>query len=551
MLCMIASLLILSTLLSFGVSAVEPTYRDVEYATVDSVSLKLDVYLPNTRTNGAISDQSQPVARPVIVWIHGGAWKSGSKADVPITPLLSAGFAIASVDYRLSPVAPFPAQLHDIKAAIRFLRANHQRFQLDADRFVMAGSSAGGHLAALAGVTDRVRELEGNLGHADVSSRVQAIVSFYGASNLQTILAQSTPYGLNVRIPALELFLGGQPDAKPELAKLASPVAHVDSSDPPLWLFHGDQDPQMPINQAHELYGAYQRANLPVSFEVLHYAKHGGPEFFQEQRLRTLSTELLHALAADSTSGARNKVDASTPDDGLRASVHQLSPEEFASLPSIHAFRDQPSDQFLIPWKDLRSGHPYLGVDAMKPHTGAHLYFKFPEIELDESRPESYPPIYAVADGIVTRVDQAFRLRPVYFPSLDTTRANLRYGVDITFAKSGNHPVSFHYSIEPMVDPGSLDFYKPFIWVTAGQHVRKGDVIATMYLPPDLKDAENSHIHFNLNCDRNFQAPSIFTNSVNAAFSAVWEKQRLREDWPIPACMGWRLGSNEDPFLKD
>jgi Prolyl oligopeptidase family len=96
-----------------------------------------------------------------------------------------------------------------------------------------------------------------------------------------------------VRVPALELFLGGQPDAKPELARLASPVAHVDRNDPPLWLYHGDQDPQMPINQAHELHGAYKRAGLPVSFEVLHDAKHGGPEFFHEERLRKLSEELL------------------------------------------------------------------------------------------------------------------------------------------------------------------------------------------------------------------------------------------------------------------
>jgi acetyl esterase/lipase len=270
----------------------EPTHRDLEYAKASSTSLRLDLYLPSERA-----------VRPVIVWIHGGAWRSGSKSDVPITPMLSAGFAIASVDYRLSPEAPFPAQMHDIKAAIRFLRANCDRFQLDSNRFVISGSSAGGHLAALAGVSDGVADLEGTLGeHLQVSSRVQSIVSFFGASNLQTILAQSTPFGLNVRVPALDLFLGGQPDAKPELARLASPVAHVDRNDPPLWLYHGDQDPQMPINQAHELQGAYQRASLPVSFEVLHNSKHGGAEFFQEERLRKLSDALLQTL--ETSSGA-------------------------------------------------------------------------------------------------------------------------------------------------------------------------------------------------------------------------------------------------------
>ncbi len=278
---------LVSWLLLFAVgNAVEPTFRDVEYATVGSKSLKLDLYLP-----------AEQAVRPVIVWVHGGAWRSGSKTDVPITPMLSAGFAIASVDYRLSPEAPFPAQIHDIKAAIRFLRANQEKYPLDSNRFVIAGASAGGHLAALAGVSDGVTELEGNVGqHLKVSSRVQSIVSFFGASNLQTILAQSTPFGLNMRVPALELFLGGQPDAKPELARLASPVAHVDSNDPPLWLFHGDQDPQMPISQAHELQGAYKRAGLPVNFAVLHNSRHGGPEFFQEEILRKLSEDVLQAL---------------------------------------------------------------------------------------------------------------------------------------------------------------------------------------------------------------------------------------------------------------
>lgn len=277
---------------------VEPTVRDVEYATVETKSLKLDLYSPPELAGEPLK------ARPLVVWIHGGAWRSGSKSDVPITSVMSSGFAIASVEYRLSPEAPFPAQIHDIKAAIRFMRANSDRYQLDPKRFVIAGASAGGHLAALAGVSDGVAELDGKLGeHLQVSSRVEAIVSFFGASNLQTILAQSTPFGLNMRVPALELFLGGQPDTKPELARLASPVAHVDANDPPLWLYHGDQDPQMPINQAHELQGAYKRANLPVRFEVLHNSKHGGPEFFQEDRLQKLCDEMLLAFSATGSAG--------------------------------------------------------------------------------------------------------------------------------------------------------------------------------------------------------------------------------------------------------
>ncbi|MEO2017825.1 MAG: alpha/beta hydrolase [Fuerstiella sp.] len=268
----------LLSLCPIHVTAVEPTYRDVVYATVGEQELRLDVYTPQkTRT----AQKS-----PVIVWIHGGAWRAGSKNKVPVAKLVDRGFAIASVDYRLSPVAKFPAQIHDIKAAIRFLRANAATYRLDPDRFVIAGSSAGGHLAALVGVSNGVAELEGTVGkHATQSSDVQSIVSFYGAANLQTILSQSTPHGLSVRVPALELLLGGQPIDQPDLAKLASPVAHVDASDPPLLLIHGDQDPQMPINQAHELHGKYKQLRLTVDFEVVHGGAHGGKRFFDDRML--------------------------------------------------------------------------------------------------------------------------------------------------------------------------------------------------------------------------------------------------------------------------
>jgi acetyl esterase/lipase len=244
--------------------------------------------------------RSGPPAREVeyaqIVWVHGGAWRSGSKGEMPLGDLLEDGFAIASVDYRLSTVAKFPAQAHDIKAAIRFLRGHASELGIDARQIVIAGGSAGGHLAALVGMTNRNRELEGAEGNGDQSSDVQAIVSFFGASNLTTILSQSTPHGLSVRVPALELLLGGQPDQKPELAKLASPVFHVDAGDPPLLLIHGDQDPQMPINQTHELVGAYQKAKCRVQFEVIHGAGHGGKAFFDATRLRVVKEFLEKAV---------------------------------------------------------------------------------------------------------------------------------------------------------------------------------------------------------------------------------------------------------------
>ena len=248
---------------------------DLVYGVADGTELKLDLYLPK-----------DIVSPPLLVYVHGGAWRGGSKdQNVRAWPFVDDGYALASVDFRLSGDAVFPAQIHDIKAAIRFLRANAIRLGYDASRIAVLGSSSGAHLAALVGVTNGHAGLEGKIGdHPEQSSDVQAIVSYYGASNLTTILGQSTPYGLSVREPALSLLLGGPLDKKIELARLASPVFHVDPSDPPLLLLHGDQDPQMPINQSHELHHAYKENGLQVRFEVVHGAAHGGDEFNDEKR---------------------------------------------------------------------------------------------------------------------------------------------------------------------------------------------------------------------------------------------------------------------------
>ncbi len=255
---------------------------DIEYGTVGGIALKLDLHRP------------QAARAPLVVYVHGGAWRAGSKSDVPVAGLLDHGFAIASVDYRLSTQARFPAQIHDIKAAIRFLRAKSDELHLETKQIAIIGSSAGGHLAALVGVTNGHQELEGRIGgHLDQSSDVQAIVSLYGASNLQSILGQSTEFGLTVRIPALKLLLGDVPDAIPDLAKLASPVAHLDKNDPPLLLIHGDADPQMPPQQSAEFQMAYPGR---VTYITLPGSKHGGPEFYDDERTRLMADFIKQAF---------------------------------------------------------------------------------------------------------------------------------------------------------------------------------------------------------------------------------------------------------------
>lgn len=278
-----------------GAEAEPRVVRDVPFASVGKSELRFDLYVP----------RAAPVAG-LVVWVHGGAWRAGSRASVDLLGLTGRGWAIASVDYRLSPVARFPAQVHDIKAAIRFLRRHASEYGYPASTIVIAGSSAGAHLAALVGVTNGNAELEGKVGSdGQHSSDVQAIVSLYGASNLTTILQQSTPHGLNVRVPALELLLGARPEAAAELARLASPVFQVDARDPPLYLSHGDQDNQMPINQSHELAGAYERLGLPVRFDVMHGSGHGGPAFTSPEALAHIDEFLRRHLAG--ASGASPK----------------------------------------------------------------------------------------------------------------------------------------------------------------------------------------------------------------------------------------------------
>jgi acetyl esterase/lipase len=246
---------------------------NVSYAQVNGLDLKLDIYLPASVENP-----------PLLVYIHGGAWRRGSKDDLPTEAFIDDGYALASVEFRMSSEVKFPAQIHDIKAAVRFLRGNADDYGYDASKVGIYGTSSGGHLVSVMAVSNGNAMMEGLLGnYTDQSSDVHAVVSYYGASNLTSILNQSTPHGLSVRKPALDLFIGGQPEDQQVLARLASPVFHVDANSAPLLMLHGDQDTQMPINQSHELHHAYQQQGVEVQLEVVHGAAHGGPLFVSDK----------------------------------------------------------------------------------------------------------------------------------------------------------------------------------------------------------------------------------------------------------------------------
>ncbi|MCX7750582.1 MAG: alpha/beta hydrolase [Candidatus Bipolaricaulota bacterium] len=243
--------------------------RDLAYARVGGKSLRLDLHLPRRAEGARI---------PVVVWIHGGGWRGGDKAGTPAPEVLGEGYAVASINYRLSPEAPFPAQIHDCKAAVRWLRAHADRYGLDPDRIGVWGSSAGGHLAALLGTSGGVAELEGAVGeHLDQESRVQAVCDFFGPADLLALLepgAWSAPTALS----AVSLLLGGPVAERVELARLASPVAHVSPDDPPFLIVHGDRDATVPLDQSERLHRALTASGVSSTLHVVRGAGHGIPE---------------------------------------------------------------------------------------------------------------------------------------------------------------------------------------------------------------------------------------------------------------------------------
>jgi acetyl esterase/lipase len=249
-------------------------FRDLVYARPGANELALDVYVPE--------GVSKP---PLVVWIHGGAWRAGSRARPPALFLTQRGFAVASISYRFSQEAVFPAQIHDCKAAIRWLRANAAKYGYNADRIGVWGASAGGHLVSLLGTSGGVRELEGDLGNPDQSSAVQAVVDFFGPTDLTQMSKFPGTMDHDAADSPESRLIGGPVQQNKEKAQRANPIAYVGRGDPPFLIVHGDRDPLVPLNQSALLEAALKKAGVPVTFKVLPGAGHGGPQF-NEPRLR-------------------------------------------------------------------------------------------------------------------------------------------------------------------------------------------------------------------------------------------------------------------------
>lgn len=244
--------------------------RDIEYANVDGHSLTLDVYRP--------FDWPDLENTPVVIWVHGGGWKNGSKDRCPAAFLAQGSLAVVSINYRLLDQAQWPSQINDCYAAVRWVRKNAKMYGFG-DKIGVWGGSAGGHLVALMGTRDFD-------GEEEISSKVQAVCDFFGPSDLLTMPPNMVANGrtrAEVEKSNGALLLGKPVMDVPELAHDASALHQVSEGDAPFLIIHGAEDPGVPLDQSERLHEKLKAAGVESELVVLPGAKHGGPEFKTEE----------------------------------------------------------------------------------------------------------------------------------------------------------------------------------------------------------------------------------------------------------------------------
>lgn len=237
--------------------------RDVTYCTVGGEALKMDVYLP--KVNGR--------AAPTVIYVHGGSWVSGDKYEIGLAgdTLALKGYVVASINYRLAPAYKWPAQIQDTKCAIRYLRASATAYGIDANRIAVWGSSAGGHLAALAGLAGPEAGFDTVGGYTNQSSHVQAVVDMFGPTDLTAYNPDEFALGVGQAVFGIS---PGQPSARDLLTK-ASPISYVSKGAPPFLILHGDKDTLVPLGQSQALYDKLKATGNSAELIVVKNAGHG------------------------------------------------------------------------------------------------------------------------------------------------------------------------------------------------------------------------------------------------------------------------------------
>jgi acetyl esterase/lipase len=249
---------------------------DVKYIPDGDPAQTLDLYFP---------EKAAEKPQPLLIWIHGGGWVAGSKSGVPYLNQLGRGYVVASVEYRFSQKALFPAQIQDCQAAIRWLRANAKKYNIDPDRVGVGGASAGGHLAALVGTSGGKKAFPSIGDNKDQSDRVQAVCDIFGPADFWTVIKQADEdkdvkniFKWNNGDPYSKL-IGARLGEDKEKCDAVSPVHYVSKDSPPFLILHGDRDTLVPYAQSVELADLLKKAGVAVTLQRLPGSGHGGPAF--------------------------------------------------------------------------------------------------------------------------------------------------------------------------------------------------------------------------------------------------------------------------------
>jgi acetyl esterase/lipase len=255
---------------------------DLPYAGTKNPRQMLDLLLPEKRAD------KKPL--PVLAYIHGGGWRNGSKngAFSRIGSFIQSGrMAGVSIGYRLSGEAQWPAQIHDCKAAIRWIRANAKKYNLDPDRIAVIGPSAGGHLVAMLGTTGGVKELEGKFGpHLDQSSSVKCVIDFFGPTALLQMDDQPGRIKHNARFSPESRLIGAPIQTAKTKTRQASPLTHVTKGDAPHLIIHGTRDMTVPFHQSVIFHAALKKAGVESTLITVNDGGHGAPRAATDQRVQ-------------------------------------------------------------------------------------------------------------------------------------------------------------------------------------------------------------------------------------------------------------------------
>jgi acetyl esterase/lipase len=222
----------------------------------------------------------------LIIYIHGGGWMGGSKVPCPFAHLVSQGYVVASVEYRFSQKALFPAQIQDCQAAIRWLRANSDKYNVDPKHVGVIGISAGGHLSALVGTSGGKDAFPPIGGNEEQSDKVQCVCNIFGPANFATVLQQTADdknvrniFEFNKLNDPYSLLIGVNLDADREKTDAVSPIHYVSAGTPPMLILHGTHDALVPYAQSEELIAALKANEIPAWLQTLPGSGHGGPAF--------------------------------------------------------------------------------------------------------------------------------------------------------------------------------------------------------------------------------------------------------------------------------